>query len=544
MVRVSSSILTILAIFSMLALTACGGSGAPADGGSSGVDAGRRLDAGSSDAGPPDADVPPCTSDSDCDDGLYCTGVERCIVGAPGTDARGCAVLSTPCPAASVCDEAMHRCLTNCSADRDADGDGHDSVDCGGDDCDDSDPNRYPGNEEVCDTADHDEDCDPMTFGARDTDGDGSFDDRCCNVDDAGMRYCGDDCDDTMSSIHPGQVEICDGLDQDCDGMIDEGAAMGTYYPDCDGDGYGDSTESSVMGCAPAEPPTSCGGIVTATWAPIGTDCDDTRSAVHPTAAELCNGRDDDCNGAFDGPGEDDDGDGYADATCGGDDCDDDCASCHPGGGPELCDGRDQDCDTMIDEGIDPSLETTYYHDADHDGVGDSTTARLACVPPGAHWVTAAADCNDAEPLTGACAAPMHCTTDHVCGCEASIWNNADYLDLETGAVSRGHSNSASDIYDYNGTLSQQYVHVQTGVSLRHYSTTRYVDVDASYTSGLSAMSDTQPFTSDAVIVIHTGSGHFFKLAYPSYIAYDGAMALHFTYAPIGGAPAGFACMM
>jgi len=62
-----------------------------------------------------------------------------------------------------------------------ADGDGRDSIACGGDDCDDNDRNRYPGNAEVCDAEDHDEDCDATTFGNRDVDGDGHIDALCGN---------------------------------------------------------------------------------------------------------------------------------------------------------------------------------------------------------------------------------------------------------------------------------------------------------------------------------------------------------------------------
>jgi len=69
----------------------------------------------------------------------------------------------------------------------DADGDGRRSAACGGDDCDDHDAGRFPGNVEVCDADQHDEDCDPATFGFRDEDQDGVVDARCCNLDQAGQ---------------------------------------------------------------------------------------------------------------------------------------------------------------------------------------------------------------------------------------------------------------------------------------------------------------------------------------------------------------------
>jgi hypothetical protein len=94
----------------------------------------------------------------------------------------------------------------------DRDGDGHDSVASGGDDCADRDANRYPGNVEVCDSRNHDEDCNPMTYGLRDEDKDGEVDSRCCNVSSGrgGARHCGTDCDDRKRAIQPAS-QVCDG---------------------------------------------------------------------------------------------------------------------------------------------------------------------------------------------------------------------------------------------------------------------------------------------------------------------------------------------
>lgn len=101
----------------------------------------------------------------------------------------------------------------------DVDGDGSHALEWGGDDCDDNDPNRYPGNAEVDDTLGHDEDCDLSTIGDTDRDGDGFIDFRAFNV--GGAR--GTDCDDTRPWINPHEAEIADsGFDEDCDGAIDE----------------------------------------------------------------------------------------------------------------------------------------------------------------------------------------------------------------------------------------------------------------------------------------------------------------------------------
>lgn len=93
-------------------------------------------------------------------------------------------------------------------AHRDEDGDGHVNQALGGDDCDDRDADRYPGNAEVCDPAHHDEDCNPATYGERDADHDGYPDARCCNRDAGGGFACGTDCDDHNAAIHP-DVQVC-----------------------------------------------------------------------------------------------------------------------------------------------------------------------------------------------------------------------------------------------------------------------------------------------------------------------------------------------
>lgn len=104
----------------------------------------------------------------------------------------------------------------------DSDGDGHEDIYCGGDDCDDNDPNRFPGNPEVCDTKGHDEDCDTSTVGP-DNDGDGYSDYRCSNIDQYGHIIYGRDCDDTRKAINPDAIEIPgNNLDENCDGIIEK----------------------------------------------------------------------------------------------------------------------------------------------------------------------------------------------------------------------------------------------------------------------------------------------------------------------------------
>ncbi len=301
----------------------------------------------------------PCASDRDCDDGVFCNGAEACDPGAASADARGCVeAAAPPCLASQTCDEETDACLSDCEAAPDADGDGHDAVECGGADCDDADRSRFPGNLEVCDPGHHDEDCDPLTFGVRDADGDGYPDARCCNVSGDEMR-CGNDCDDAVGAVHPGEAESCDTFDNDCDGEVDESLPSFGFHPDCDGDMYGAAGTTEVRGCRmPDERPDCPPERLEAAWATNASDCADDDGGRNPAVPEVCNGVDDDCDGMLDGPGEDDDGDGFADESCGGTDCDDERAEVHPGA-PELCDGMDTDCDgTAPDDELDLDGDT------------------------------------------------------------------------------------------------------------------------------------------------------------------------------------------
>lgn len=159
-----------------VSVSACGGGTTPPPD----VDGGLVADLG---GGGPDARVL-CTSDIDCNDGLFCNGREMCAPASLAADVRGCVPGDAPCSLSETCDETSNDCRTTCE---DVDGDGHEAIACGGDDCDDNDASRYPGNTEVCDA--HDEDCNDATFGFVDADGDGAGSSACCNG-----TTCGDDC--------------------------------------------------------------------------------------------------------------------------------------------------------------------------------------------------------------------------------------------------------------------------------------------------------------------------------------------------------------
>ena len=139
------------------------------------------------------------------------------------------------------------------------------------------------------------------------------------DLDGDGVTTC--DCDDNDAGNFPGTMEICDGQDNDCDGLVDEGF-------DQDGDGY-----------------TSCGD-----------DCDDTDASINPGAAEICDGKDNDCDGSTD-EGFDQDNDGIAD-------CLDNCVNTsNPSQTDSDCDGVGDACDQW------PGCDDTA--DSDNDGIPD-----------------------------------------------------------------------------------------------------------------------------------------------------------------------------
>ncbi|MCB9676151.1 MAG: right-handed parallel beta-helix repeat-containing protein [Alphaproteobacteria bacterium] len=236
-----------------------------------------------------------------------------------------------------------------------------------------------------------------------------------------------DDCDDTLPNIHPGATEICDGIDQNCDTVIDNDL-RGTYYRDGDSDGFGDPDDAVDECNRPA-------GFVTE-----GGDCDDTRSDVYPGAVEQCDPVDHDCDGSNTegAPGNttfylDSDNDGFGDrlqitraceAPAGyvandnppgtnneGYDCDDGDVAVNPGA-DELCaTPYDDDCDGTANVG-NVADGVQYPIDADGDGYGHETVTYEACgagvafdidMPPDGitDFVTVApnlnTDCNDSD---------------------------------------------------------------------------------------------------------------------------------------------------
>jgi hypothetical protein len=278
-------------------------------------------------------------------------------------------------------------------------------------DCDDTDrgvnptqPEQCGGGDEDCDgLVDESDAIDASTYYA-DWDGDRYGDPNtttlACSVP-AGFVVNFKDCDDGDASISPAADEVCDGVDEDCDGWVDDYATDATtWYTDGDGDGYGEPG-ATIIAC------NQPNGTVLG-----GDDCDDTTAAVNPGATETCNQLDDDCDGVIDNDAvdaatwyADADGDGYGDPTshvpaCDAPrgyvgtrgDCDDGDATIHAGA-LETCDDEDDDCDGQIDDGV---VDQTVYADADGDGYGDDAVTLVTCDPPSG-YVAVAGDCDDAD---------------------------------------------------------------------------------------------------------------------------------------------------
>ena len=282
----------------------------------------------------------------------------------------------------------------------DADGDGFDSTE----DCNDSDSQVYPSQEELCDGVDNNCDGnideDVLSIFYVDSDGDG-FGNPDINTEGCsepvGFVSTGTDCNDTQAQTYPGAIEICDEIDNDCDGNIDNGLGE-EYFIDEDQDGFGDDNQ-------PIEACDLRVGL-----SALGGDCNDTDAAQNPLANELCDELDNNCDGNIDENVTntyylDFDADGFGDPdqpiqACDlplgyvedNGDCDDIEVLVHPQA-EEICDTIDNNCDGNIDDASSTNA-STWYQDGDEDGYGNASSTQISCTAP-IGFVPLFGDCND-----------------------------------------------------------------------------------------------------------------------------------------------------
>ncbi len=330
-----------------------------------GTDAATVLrDASGGDTGVRAADAAPsCLGDDECDDGVDCTRdlcdpAGGCVYAPDDTlcDARFCSGLGATCDSETGCGGGSAR---DCS-----DGDG-----CTVDTC--SEPDRRCVHDVI------------------DADGDGSPD----AVPDALSCALPLDCLVGDPQVHPGAAERCNGGDDDCDGLTDEGF-------ECTGPGTASCT-------------TRCGSMGSY-------ECDPTTCAFTPCAApgESCNGLDDDCDGAPD--------DGLACVRGSAGTCNTSCGSmgsrecsatctwgfCFPPG--EACNGLDDDCDGIPDDGF-----------ACRPGATGSCAT--SCATTGTRACTAACD-------WGACAPPAESCNGVDDDCDGARDEDFECLRYATGS--------------------------------------------------------------------------------------------------------------
>jgi len=311
----------------------------------------------------------------------------------------------------------------------DNDGDGY-GAQC---DCNDDNYNINQGAEEIpCDGID--QNCDGYDIEGTDNDNDGYYLEEECGIVD---------CNDNDPNTYPGAPEICDYKDNDCDGIIDEGVTI-TFYFDGDGDGYGDPTLSIEVceeepGYVGSDYAIDCADKIADCAGYTGDAlayCQANLDLINPDATEICNGVDDDCAEGIPGDEIDNDGDGFVECNEEEPDCDDTDALVY-WGALEVCDGIDNNCDTVTDEGGDELCLDGLYCNGNETCLGLSG-CQAGEAPVCSDFVLCTTDwCEEGELLTdniGYCASDVndsYCPLDGWRNIGESSWVNIGSCDRQ-----------------------------------------------------------------------------------------------------------------